>query len=302
MGITRDISKLIDTSSVLTPPNRLVVDNDSQVPLEIVNDNASGRLKFTSSNSSATYNYLQFSTTNGNGYLIKNIANGGNGLANGRLYLWNDSSTDNGIDIVPNATINNRVSIDADGTTTFRNKVFGTGMVLLGSSEWTGTNVTGAIFDVFDDTKYTNYMLYWYVNHGPSWSVTGARFRNSSGDISLSDYYNNTKWMGADQTSPTWNSASYAGNQNYMWMAGNGTPYNSQGHCIITIPTDGSDRASIRGISQLIYRTASTSHYIETFSSTLQVNQPHVNLTGIHIYGTGGASSHGRFKIFGIEN
>ena len=55
-----------------------------------------------------------------------------------------------------------------------------------------------------------------------------------------------------------------------------------------------------QGISQLSNRS-STDHYEESWASTLQTTNPHSNLTGFKIFGSGGNSSFGRFTVFGVE-
>lgn len=178
--------------------------------------------------------------------------------------------------------------------------VTGTGQVLLGQTSWT-TATSSASFDVFDYTKYTHYIAYWYVNHSTAWNKTYLRFRNSSGDITSSDYYNNTSWKEAVSSgTPAHNSTSYAGQRAWAWLAGNGTNFNSHGQVLISIPSDGTGRASIRGISQLVNRTTAE-HYEESFSSSLTVTNPHTALTGFSIFGSGGSSTYGDITVFGIE-
>ena len=84
-------------------------------------------------------------------------------------------------------------------------------------------------------------------------------------------------------------------------MAGNGTLYASQGMALISIPHNGAwPRASIRGDSQLIYR-GSTVHYLEQFSGSLSLSNPHTTITGCSVFGSGGNSEYGSVEIFGIE-
>ena len=190
--------------------------------------------------------------------------------------------------------------IDVTGDINLSGKVVGGGMVLLQETTFT-SNTSSVTFDVFDDSKYGHYVFYWICNHGPNWHNTHLRFRNSSGDISSTDYYNSTSWKNAVHgTSPTHNSSSYAGNQSYVWLAGNGTAYSSHGYGFISLFADGTSRALARGISQLSNRS-STDHYEESWASTLQTTNPHTNLTGFKIFGSGGNSSFGRFTVFGVE-
>ena len=190
--------------------------------------------------------------------------------------------------------------VDVTGDINLSGKVVGGGMVLLQETTFT-SNTSSVSFDVFDESKYGHYVFYWICNHGPGWNRTYLRFRNSSGDISSTDYYNSTSWKNAVHgTSPTHNSSSYAGNQSYVWLAGNGVAYSSHGYGFISLFADGTSRALARGISQLSNRS-STDHYEESWASTLQTTNPHTNLTGFSIFGSGGNSSFGRFTVFGVE-
>ena len=267
-------------------------------PLTITSTHASsGNISVENTTSGVDHAYYEAKSDAGSGYLVHNGTGQGNSLASNETYVWSDSGK---VSLIPNSAISKKLEVATNGDVTINGKMFGGGLVLLGQSTWT-SNTTGAIFDVFDYTKFSSYLLTWIVSHAPNWSVTNLRFRNSSGDISTSDYNNNVRWMGSQQTAPTHNSASYADTQNFAWLAGNGTPYASHGMAIISIPHNGNwARASIRGDSQLIYR-GSTSHYLEEFSSSLSISNPHTTLTGCHIYGSGGNSEYGSFEIFGIE-
>lgn len=190
--------------------------------------------------------------------------------------------------------------VDVTGDINLSGKVVGGGMVLLQETTFT-SNTSSVSFDVFDESKYGHYVFYWICNHGPDWHNTHFRFRNSSGDISSTDYHNSTSWKNAvHNQSPVHNSSSYAGNQSYAWLAGNGTAYSSHGYGFISLFADGTSRALVRGISQLAYRS-STGHYEESWASTLETTNPHSNLTGFTIFGSGGNSSFGRFTVFGVE-
>jgi len=199
--------------------------------------------------------------------------------------------------------VSERMKIDEAGDITVTGKVFGSGMVLLQKTSFS-TNTSSVNFDVFDDSKYGHYLFYWICNHSPDWSVTAFRFRNSaSGNISATNYHNNTSWKSSTgtDTAPTHNSSSYAGNKSYAWLAGNGTAYASHGQGQISFFSDGTDRAMVTGFSQLINRSG-TDHYIETWSSCLNhTTDPHTDLTGFSLFGTGGNSSFGRFAVFGVE-
>ena len=112
-------------------------------------------------------------------------------------------------------------------------------------------------------------------------------------------------WYGSTNTDnyPTYNSGgNFGGTRTFQWMAGNGTSYASQGMAIISIPHNGAwPRASVRGDSQLIFRSADTTHYMEQFTGSLSVTNPHTTVTGVHVYGSGGNSEYGSVEIFGIE-
>ena len=83
-----------------------------------VNSSAdSARMTIANTTGTSTFSYLELSTSsNGVGYLIKNVANTGNGLNNGSLYLWNsDSSGTGAIEFVPNQTVANRTTVEENG-------------------------------------------------------------------------------------------------------------------------------------------------------------------------------------------
>jgi len=254
------------------------------------------RVRLENTTAGVQYSYYEAKTDSSSGYLIHNGTGGGNSLAAGETYVW---SSPGKVSLVPAGTIANKLEVNTNGDVTINGKMFGGGLVLLGQSSWT-SNTTGAIFDVFDYTKYTTYVLYWMVDHSPSWTTTYLRFRNSSGDISSTSYWNNVRWRESTASADTINSVSYAGNQNFAWLAGNGTGFNSHGTAIITVPRNGSSRTGVRGMSQLQNRTTHE-HYEEEFASTLEYTNPHTGLTGVHLYGVGGNSSYGDFQIFGVE-
>ena len=191
--------------------------------------------------------------------------------------------------------------VTVTGDVNLSGKVVGGGMVLLQETTFT-SNTSAVNFDVFDESKYGHYVFYWICSHGGSWNRTQFRFRNSSGAITATNYYNSTSWKNAVHgTSPTHNSSSYAGNQSWIWLAGNGTAYASHGQGLISLFADGTDRAFARGFSQLCNRS-STDHYEESWSGTLNhTTDPHTDLTGFQIFGSGGDSTFGRFTVFGVE-
>lgn len=287
----------IDLGSGGTISGDVTIQSSNAKPLLIEGTNSARVFQeLKNTQSGVEYSYYGATTDNGTGYLIHNGTGLGNGLASGETYVWSSVGK---VSLVPNSNINNKLEVDTGGNVTINGKLYGGGLVLLGQSSWT-SNTTGAIFDVFDYTKYANYVLYWTVNHGPSWTSTYFRFRDSSGDVSTSNYYNNTRWREATATVDTINSSTYAGVQNFAWLAGNGTNYGSNGMAVISVPRDGTGRASVRGVSQLHNRTSSD-HYEEEFGSTLQFTNPHTGLTGCHVYGSGGNSSYGDVQIFGVE-
>ena len=63
----------------------MAVTSTDHIPLDItVNSQTDSRVKVYNSNASGTFNYYELQTSGrGSGYLIKNIANDGNGLSNG---------------------------------------------------------------------------------------------------------------------------------------------------------------------------------------------------------------------------
>ena len=278
------------------------IDSSGAEPLTITGTDATQtRVQLINTTSGVDYTYVQARTDAGSGYFIHNGTGQGNGLASNETYLWSDNGK---ISLIPNSTIANKLEVATNGDVTVNGKVFGGGLVLLGQSSWT-TNTAAASFDVFDYTKYSNYLLTWIVSHSPVWEHTYFRFRNSSGDITTASAYNGvTSWYGSSSTGghPTYNSGgNFGGSRSFIWMAGNGTGYSSHGMAIISIPHNGAyARAAIRGDSQLVYRN-STVHYLEQFSGALSLSNPHTAITGCSVFGSGGNSEYGSVEIFGIE-
>jgi len=255
------------------------------------------RMKIENTTSGVDYGYYEVKTDNGSGYLIHNGTGLGNNLASGETYVWSNPGK---VSLIPGGNIAKKLEVATNGDVTVNGKVFGSGLVLLQETTFT-SNTSSVAFDVFDDSKYGHYLFYWICNHGPNWHVTALRFRNSSGDISTSSYNNNTAWKSSTGSSaPTHNSSSYAGNQSYAWLAGNGTSYSSHGQGQISFFADGTDRTLVTGMSQLANRSGSD-HYDEKWTSCFTGSDPHSNLTGFSIFGTGGNSSFGRFAVFGVE-
>ncbi len=178
----------------------------------------------------------------------------------------------------------------------------------LGSANWTSD--TGyADFNVVDATKYRQYKVAWWISHqnstnsGNQWFITSAVFLTSGGEVSA--YDNNVTWRNSSSSSETVNST-YAGNQTRMWLAGNGTTYDSHGEALFTVPNGSSFRAAMRGNSQLIGapRQGTTAvNYLEEMAS-VAYNQDPTAITGIRIRswnGTGYTSQAGNITIFGME-
>ena len=277
------------------------INSSGTEPLTITSTHAtSGNISVENTASGVNHAYYEAKSDAGSGYFIHNGTGQGNGLASNETYLWSDSGK---VSLVPSATIANKLEVATNGDVTINGKLYGGGLVLLGQSSWT-SNTTGASFDVFDYTKYSNYLLTWTVSHAPLWNHTYFRFRNSSGDITANDYHGVASWYGSSTTGshPTYNSSgNFGGQRTFQWMAGNGTLYASQGMALISIPHNGAwPRASIRGDSQLIYR-GSTVHYLEQFSGSLSLSNPHTTITGCSVFGSGGNSEYGSVEIFGIE-
>ena len=179
----------------------------------------------------------------------------------------------------------------------------------LGSSNWTSD--TGyADFTVVDPTKYRQYKVVWWISHqntansGTQWTETAAVFLTSGGEVT--EYDNNVTWRNSANTTESINSTSYAGSQSAMWLAGNGSTYDSHGEALFTVPNNANFRAAMRGNSQLIGapRQGTTAvNYLEEMSS-VAYNQDPTAITGIRIRswnGTSYTSQAGNITIFGME-
>jgi len=176
----------------------------------------------------------------------------------------------------------------------------GSGWVRIASEEWS-SSTSSVTFDVIDLTKYINYMFYWYISHDTAWSTTYFRFRTSSGDYTTGQYGNSTYWQQATNGgSASTNDVSYAGSQDKVWMAGNGTVFDSQGQALISIPNYSSGCASIRGSSQLLNRTDESQNYVERFASAVPgANLTPTTVTGFKIFGNG-SSAYGSVQVYGL--
>ena len=153
-----------------------------------------------------THSYLQLSTYNSSsaqnhGYLIKNAAqNGGNGLGNNSLYLWNQT---NEVEIIPAGTIANRFTVETNGNVTIR----GSAATIGGNTAWhagndgTGSGLDADLLDGFNTSTsatantvvvregsghiYGNYILgsYFNASSGNSENPTiGQIWTQSTGD------------------------------------------------------------------------------------------------------------------------
>ena len=179
----------------------------------------------------------------------------------------------------------------------------------LGSSNWTSD--TGyADFTVVDPTKYRQYKVVWWISHqntansGTQWTETAAVFLTSGGEVT--EYDNNVTWRNSTNTTESINSTSYAGAKSAMWLAGNGSTFDSHGEALFTVPNNANFRAAMRGNSQLIGapRAGTTAvNYLEEMSS-VAYNQDPTAITGIRIRswnGTSYTSQAGNITIFGME-
>tara|TARA_B100001057_G_scaffold349989_1_gene351477 strand:- start:845 stop:2014 length:1170 start_codon:yes stop_codon:yes gene_type:complete len=289
----------IDLTGGGTISGAVDIETTAQEALHITGTNSDHvRMKLENTTSGVDLSYYEAKSDNGSGYLIHNGTGQGNSLASGETYIWSGNGK---VSLIPAGTIGKKLEVNTNGDVTVNGKVFGSGLVLLQETTFT-SNTSSVAFDVFDDSKYGHYLFYWICNHGPAWTVTALRFRNSSGDITSSSYNNNVSWKSstAADTAPTHNNSTYAGNQSYAWMAGNGSAYASHGQGQISFFADGVDRTLVTGMSQLINQTG-TDHYDEKWTSAFTGSAPHTNLTGFSIFGTGGNSSFGRFTVFGVE-
>jgi hypothetical protein len=107
-------------SSQLNLDSKTVITSAASPALTVNSSSDSARMIIASTIGTATFSYLQLTTSsNGIGYLIKNVANSGNGLNNGSLYLWNSTSAGSGkIEFVPNQDITKRTTIEENGDMT----------------------------------------------------------------------------------------------------------------------------------------------------------------------------------------
>ena len=270
----------------------------------------------TSSNISAT-GTTTLSTVDINGGSIDGVnigvASRGNGNFNsvylvGATPLTFEGATANSFETritVTNPTADRTITLpDETGTVSLDS-----GWKKLGSSNWTSD--TGYVdFSVVDPTKYRQYKVVWWISHqntansGTQWTETAAVFLTSGGEVT--EYDNNVTWRNSANTTESINSTSYAGSQSAMWLAGNGSTYDSHGEALFTVPNNANFRAAMRGNSQLIGapRQGTTAvNYLEEMSS-VAYNQDPTAITGIRIRswnGTSYTSQAGNITIFGME-
>ena len=117
VALTERFSVLADGRTTITSTGSPVLQANSSAD--------SARMIIANTTGTSTFSYLELSTSSyGSGYLIKNIANSGNGLNNGSLYLWNSDSGGSGaIEFVPNQTIANRTTVEENGDLSVRGNV-----------------------------------------------------------------------------------------------------------------------------------------------------------------------------------
>ena len=217
-----------------------------------------------------------------------------------------------------NLTLNGQTVLEQVGTS---RPTIGAGFPNIGwkklaSYNW-NTNTNYIDFDDVDLTKYINYKVYWYISHGITqsdntgtyWYNTSLRFKTSSGLIESAIYNNNTQWR-EGTSAPVYNHANFAENQTFIWLAGNGSRYDSQGEVLISIPNYQYGKVSVRGTSQLIARHSNVDNYMESFTSSLHTLGLGPTITGFRIYGTSSTysstsysfpSQYGSVQIMGLE-
>lgn len=119
----------------------ITANSNASIPVLITSTAVDPHLQIAATNATSTYSYLQLTTTDagqGHGYLIKNGNNGGNGLANGSLCLWNAEGSNTAIEFVTGGTIGNRSSVYANGSFVVRGHL-GVGNTTPYNSNW-GSN------------------------------------------------------------------------------------------------------------------------------------------------------------------
>jgi len=210
---------------------------------------------------------------------------------------------------------NTAMTIDAAGNVTGNAGLAGpatTGQVLLASEQWTADRTLVDMM-VIDSSKYQTYKLYWWISHGDAaasataWETTGLTFLTAA-NTEVTSYDNMMRWGNSTHNSvSTFNTATYAGAQSCMWLAGNGFNYDSTGEGIITVPNNSAFRAGIRGNSLLIGTPrASTSagvNFLEDYCGIALTQDP-TAITGVRLRSwqsaTGRASRQGTVHLYGL--
>jgi uncharacterized membrane protein YjfL (UPF0719 family) len=211
---------------------------------------------------------------------------------------------------------NTAISIDTAGNVTGNAGLAGpitTGQVLLASEQWT-TDTAVVDMMVIDSSKYQTYKIYWWVSPSntaaatsTSWEITGLTFLTAA-NTEVTSYDNAMSWKStAASSTPTHNSATYAGAQSCIWLAGNGLSYDSTGEGIINVPNNSAFRAGIRGNSMLIgtprVSTSSGSDYLEEYCGVALTQDP-TAITGVRFRSwksaTGRTSQRGTVHLYGL--
>ena len=188
-----------------------------------------------------------------------------------------------------------------------------TGQVLLASEQWTSDRTLVDMM-VIDSSKYQTYKLYWWVSHGntaaavsTSWEIAGLTFLTAA-NTEVTSYDNAMSWKGTGAAgTPQHNSATYAGAQSCIWMAGNGQSYDSSGEGIIAVPNNSAYRACVRGNSLLLgtprISTSSGANYLEEYFGVALTQDP-TAITGVRLRSwqsaTGRASKQGTVHLYGL--
>ena len=199
------------------------------------------------------------------------------------------------------------MSISISGTGGVANSA----MELVGKSSWT-SNTSSVTFN-FDSTKYEQYLLYWWIDHNPSWTWTTARFRTAGADITSSDYAFGTEWHPTNGAAGTSGASFNLGTglagpndtggtaKSLIWLAGNGAVFDSHGWGHIVVPNSSSFYPVIRVQSTLIAREGANPTYNERGWGT-NYGVTSNNITGITIRaGEGGSSRRGMVSLVGIK-
>jgi hypothetical protein len=183
---------------------------------------------------------------------------------------------------------------------------------LVGTTSWT-SNTTSVTFN-FDNTKYEQYLIYWWIDHNPSWLITAARFRTSGADITSNTYAFGTGWLGSSATAGTsaasFNAATGASSPNgtggtsrsAIWMAGNGSAQETHGWGHIVVPNSSAYNPHMRVCSTLIQNNSGDANTYNERAFGACIATTSNNITGITIKSIdGGSSRRGRITLIGIK-